>query len=294
MLELSALTLVPGVSAALAGYVALAGYRAFSLPRRRPERFDPRLDAQGDVLVCLGDSLTHGHVSYNYLRLMENRLANHRMTLVNGGVNGDLAFNLRSRLASVARCQPRYVTVLIGTNDVVASLSQANRDFYINYKKLPAEPTLDWFTANLTEIVHWLQAHTQARIGVYSLPVLGEQLESFAHQQVQAYNQAIQQVTAHCSVDYLPLYERHAEYLSRCSSAPTETFVSTNHPSVYRAMAERHLLWRSYGDIGRRRGFHLTCEGVHMNRRGAELIAQLGVEWVMSCQKSLKATNLAR
>lgn len=284
MLELSALTLLPGVSMAMAGYVALAGYRAFSLPRKRPERFDPRLDAQGDVMVCLGDSLTHGQVSYNYLRLMEKHFSDRSITLVNGGVNGDLAFNLLTRLEAVARCQPRYVTVLIGTNDVVASLSDANRDFYINYKKLPAEPTLEGFANHLTDILIWLQNHTRAHIGVYSLPVLGEQLDSLAHRQVQAYNQAIQQVTTRYNVDYLPLYEHHAAHLAQCRHSPRETFVSTNHPSVYRAMAERHLLWRSYGDIGRRRGFHLTCEGVHMNRQGAEVIARLGIDWVMSRQ----------
>lgn len=57
-------------------------------------------------------------------------------------------------------------------------------------------------------------------------------------------------------------------------------FTQTNSFSVFYAVIERYLFGRSFDDIGKRRGLQLTCEGVHMNRRGARMIYALSLEFI--------------
>jgi hypothetical protein len=48
-------------------------------------------------VICAGDSLTHGVVSFDYVGALRKRLGTETEVL-NAGLNGDLAFNLGERL----------------------------------------------------------------------------------------------------------------------------------------------------------------------------------------------------
>lgn len=140
---------------ALTGGVALyISKRAFGPPRNRPDQFlkNPHRNTK-TVLVCLGDSITHGHVSHSYVDMLEEKLSKQHVTIVNAGINGDLAYNLHSRIDGIVQCRPDMATILIGTNDVGASISQKANDFYVSFKKLPERPDLAWFELQLRKII---------------------------------------------------------------------------------------------------------------------------------------------
>ena len=79
------------------------------------------------MVVCIGDSITHGRVSHNYVDLLAGRFRDGNVVFVNAGINSELAWNVVQRLDAVIACKPDVVTVLsYGTNDANATLSEAN------------------------------------------------------------------------------------------------------------------------------------------------------------------------
>ena len=96
---------------------------------RRPAPDNPleyvrehKAGADKHVIVCVGDSITRGEVSYNYVDRLEARLGD-RYEVINAGINSELSYEVLQRLDQVIACEPELVTVLIGTNDANASMS---------------------------------------------------------------------------------------------------------------------------------------------------------------------------
>jgi len=280
------------VSLVIAAIAVYIGKRAFAPPRNRPDRFlKSRHHGTRTVIVCLGDSITHGHVSHNYVDMLEETLSKQRIAVVNAGMNGDLAYNLLSRMDGIVQCQPDVATILIGTNDVGASISEKSNDFYVKLKKLPERPTLAWFELQLRKIITRLKKETRASIAVSSLPVLGEDLSSLANRNTRLYSESIKKITSEEGIAYLPLNEEQRAYLEKHPSRDAEPFTQTHSFSVFYAIIERYLFGRSLDEIGRRRGFQLTCEGVHMNRRGAEMIYELSLEFIRQALEERKGST---
>src|SRR5262245_41482522 len=112
--------------------LAYAGRRAEQPPENNPRRFVKRARRRpgAKVVACVGASIVHGRVSYNFVDALERRLEAGGFQLVNAGVNGDLAYNARQRLDEVIACQPDFVIVLVGTNDVLATMSPRHERRY--------------------------------------------------------------------------------------------------------------------------------------------------------------------
>jgi lysophospholipase L1-like esterase len=229
------------------------------------------------TIVCLGDSITRGQISANFVDLLDSRLGappDSEFCFVNSGINGDLAYNVLLRLDRVIALQPRCVILMIGTNDVVATLRRSNLWISRISKWLPHIPTMAWYRQNLEEIVRRLKAETSARIALASPPIIGEHLESVSNKRLRAYNAIIQEIAAREGMAYLPVYERFAEYLKS-----TGKHAGKPHHSRLFMTAEltvRHMFFKeSYVAISRREGFTIMTDGVHLNEKGAELVAEV-------------------
>src|SRR5438105_4380722 len=122
-----------------AGLLLYALRQASAPPERSPRRFLARGPRQpGDrVVACVGASITHGRMSADWVEVLARRLRPRGFRFVNAGVNGDLAYNALRRLPEVLRCDPDYVAVLVGTNDVLATLSSAQARRYERWRALP-------------------------------------------------------------------------------------------------------------------------------------------------------------
>jgi lysophospholipase L1-like esterase len=222
-------------------------------------------------IVCLGDSNTRAQVSADYIKMLENRAAG-RWTFTNAGANGDLAYNALQRVESVTEKQPDVVTVLLGTNDANAALSETNVRMMTKMKKLPVRPTIAWYQENLNAITERLIRETNARIALLSPPVLGQELGSDPVRQAAEYSQIVQDVAAVHEVAYLPLYERQLEHLRAVDRQPGIAFRDGKRLSS-RAAMQHFLLGRSFDAISKRRGLELTTDFIHQNTRGAAMIA---------------------
>ena len=147
-------------------------------------------------------------MSADYLALLRARLAGHGYEFVNAGINGNLAWNVLQRLDDVIACRPDAVTLLVGTNDVLATLGPPWEPMYRRQQHITVTPTLAWYVENVRAIIDRLRAETGARLAILDLPPLGEDLASEINGRIREYNEALRAVAAETGVPVLPLHDR--------------------------------------------------------------------------------------
>jgi len=236
------------------------------------------------TVVCFGASLTAGTVSFNYLDLLGARPSLAGFRFVNHGVNGDLAWNGLQRLDRVIAERPDFVTILIGTNDVNATMSERNRIRYKAFNHLPTEPGLTWYECNLGTIVQRLKKETHAQLALLSLAVIGEDLEHEANQKIALYNEAVRRIAQTEKTAYLPLHERMVAYLraheaERAGLPPRLEYRDGLH-NTGNALA-LHATGLSWDEVSRRNGLLLTTDCLHLNSHSAGMIADLIEAWLI-------------
>ncbi len=235
---------------------------------------------QGAVVVCAGDSITHGRVSIDYVDILSRRLSARGFAFVNAGVNSELAWNLGQRLDEIIRCDPDVVTILIGSNDANATLSESAVKRYIREMRLPRKPDSAWFRANLAAICNRLKAGTRARIALLSLPPMGEEPGSDSYRRAAEYSRIIKETATAQKVDYLPLHEEMTRRIEERGKIPDVLYRGDPEFAMYRVLARHYLLRESYDDISESNGFLYLTDLLHLNTRGASAAAGLIQEYV--------------
>lgn len=265
------------LAAMLAGGYGYVSHKAERLPKNNPEAFRAGHVARPGqkVVVCAGDSLTHGAVSVNYVDILAARYPDGPYVFVNAGVNSSLAYNLKTRLDAIVRCDPDCVAILIGTNDANASLSGRNAERLVRKMHLPRTPDREWFRLNLSEVCATLKARTHARIALMSLPPIGEEPDSEAFRRAEEYSAIIREVAASQRVAYLPLNEAMSDEIRRRGKAPSLSYRGDTNPALYRSLARHFFLGRSFDEISRENGFLFLVDLLHLNTRGATRVADL-------------------
>ena len=123
------------------------------------------------VVVCCGDSITHGHIGYDWVSSLRN--SDDSKIYINAGINADLTWNLNKRLNDIIKHNPDYVTILIGTNDAIGSQPvKLIQDYYIQTKNLPKVPSIDWVEEQIESFVKEIKAKTSAKIAASRKPRL--------------------------------------------------------------------------------------------------------------------------
>ncbi len=280
----------------VAGYAALAavpalaiGYalaKAQAAPAHSLARF--RRTGSKPVVACVGASLIRGRLSFDVVGALAGRLGPD-FEVVNAGVNGDLAWNVLRRLDAVVGCDPDYVILLVGTNDVLASDDGWVGLGYRKWKSLPVPPTLDWYRENLESIVYELRARTRAQIAVTSLPPLGEALDSPLNRKLALYNTALRSVARDAGVEYIPFYEDVSAAV-RGRAAAVHAYDGSPLPQL-RATFEHYVLGRTLDAIARERGNALLVDGVHLSSSAGALLATRFEAFVRRTRPSARSAD---
>jgi len=254
--------------------VAWKWYRVLQPPARAPERWSESLRPEsGAVVLCLGDSITHGHLGSDWTDLLARR----GLCVVNGGINGELAWNVVQRVDRALTCRPDVVTVLIGANDAMAAHDEASARRYMKMSKLPRTPDLEWFEENLRELVHRLQQGSQARIALMTLAPIGEDRQAPIADLVGQCNTIIARVAEDLGVELLPLHDRLLALLTASPGAPRHVYAPgmRNMLRMVTAGVLHYILAMSWDRIAERRGLALTIDLVHLNDRAGAVVADL-------------------
>jgi lysophospholipase L1-like esterase len=254
--------------------VAWKWYRVLRPPARAPERWSESLrPASGPVVLCLGDSITHGHLGSDWTGLLASR----GLTVVNGGINGELAWNLVQRLDRALVCRPDVVTVLIGANDAMGTHDEASGRRYVRMSNLPRLPDLEWFEENLRVLVRRLREESQARIALMTLAPIGEDPGAPIATLIGRCNAIIARVAADLGAELLPLHDGLIALLSESSGPRPYDYVPGARSKIrmVSAGALHFLLGMSWDRVAARRGLTLTIDLVHLNDRAGTVVADL-------------------
>jgi lysophospholipase L1-like esterase len=260
-------------------------FKSSRLPKNRPETYlkGPLARGNQEVIVLVGDSLTHGRIGSGYVSMLADELDNERFILINAGVNSHLAWNLSQRLDEIIDCKPSIITVLIGTNDVNASTSEKEGQAYVKNMKLPQMPDQTWFKETLQSVINRLQNETSAAIALLSIPTIGEVPDHSAFKLSLDYRSIVKEVAEITGVTYLPLQEQMVTYLEENPGSPKYPIESSRMQMLF-SIFKHYLFGRSWDNIAERSGFRLHTDYLHLNSISARMIADLIKQFIKSAQ----------
>ncbi len=262
------------LAVAPAAALLFAARRAGAEPDASPRRFvtEQQRRPGHTVVACVGASLVHGRVGASFVDVLAARLSSARFQFVNAGRNGDLAYNAKTRLDGVIACEPDIVVVLVGTNDVLASLDAHHGRAYRLAKKLPTTPTLGFYRENLTAIVDTLTRRTRARVVLCTLPPLDEGRDAGLVERVGQYNAVVREVAARTGAAFIPVHESVEAWLAQTPAGAAASF-RVAVPRMLYATVAHYVLGRSWDAIAASHGYALFIDGIHAGERCASLLA---------------------
>lgn len=271
-LAIAATAVATGVGGVLAYTVArvqgrasgdVSDYLAASAPSEAP-------------VVVAGASIVRGRASVDFVQMLRDRFPTR--SFVNAGVNGNVAWELLQRLDPVCACRPSHAVLLIGTNDVQATLTPDSTRKTRESKDLPEDPSLGWYATCMTEIVTRLQA-AGTNVAICSLPPIGQDLDAPVNSGVREANAAIRTVCEATGAAYLPVYEHLTDLLQSQGATHGPAWTGSWGPGLA-SLVEHFVLGRSYDAIALARGWLLSPDGVHMDSTGAGIIADVIGAWL--------------
>jgi len=240
-----------------------------------------------ETVACLGSSTTASRGTYKWIDELETRPQNSRFRFLNFGVGGDLSFNAIRHLDRVIALRPDRVIVLIGANDIMASVFPNHRRFVRIVKRLSEEPSPVRFRENLAVIVRRLQGEADARVALSSLAPLGEEPDSChpvqarLNELIATYNGIIREAASIGSTDYIPFHEAFQERLARTTK--TKAFTRFSFPSFYRDYVIREMILRQgFDEISRRNGWQFHIDGIHLNTEGGRILTEAVQQFLSS------------
>ena len=276
-IAVAAATVTAGVGGVLAYTVARVQGRAAG----DVEEFLASTPARERPVVVAGASIVRGRASVDFVQMLRERFPSR--TLVNAGVNGNVAWELLQRTDRIIACRPSQVVILIGTNDVQATLTPDAMRSTRESKHLPEDPSLGWYAACLRDTVVRLQG-AGVNVALCSLPPIGQDLDAPVNAVVREANNAIHDVCIETGAAYLPVYERLTDLLASQGAISGPAWTGSWAPGVA-SLVEHFALGRSYDAIALARGWILSPDGVHMDSTGAGIIADVAADW-LECQPS--------
>jgi lysophospholipase L1-like esterase len=251
------------------------GHRPLTFPRMG--EVPHRAAENKRVIVCIGDSITHGNVSINYVDMLQNTLGAD-FYLYNAGVNSDTTYTLLERVEEIIATKPDFITLLIGTNDVNATLSDDALQNYWKGGKIAQghTPTFAEYQANYTKIVAMLKARTSAKISLLSLPLISEEIGSKANLRAAEYNVFIQKTAQQEGLVYLPVHETMLGYLhNNPKSKPLRYTFEDTRRLLMLTIGAQQMCGISFDTLSRYWGLDLLTDNLHLNTRAATMVKDL-------------------
>ena len=247
-----------------------------SLPKNYPVSGQTNITEWNNkkIVVCAGDSITHGNMGANYVEMLSDTFGSQGFTFFNAGINADLTFTLLRRIDDIVACQPQFITLLIGTNDLNATMSPSLLNSYRSLHKITPDeiPNFDSFKSNYRKIIECLKTRTKAQIAVCSLPIISEDLAHQINIDADQYSAFLKDLCAEQQLTYLPVRERMKDYLkgiNKKTGTPYHQTILLMNLGVMR----HYLFGTSWDNISDAHGNALSYDNLHFNNRGAEIIA---------------------
>jgi lysophospholipase L1-like esterase len=264
----------------------------------RPAPYDCCAIAPADVrplVLVLGDSISHGVVSHNWLRDMAR--AHPALKFVNTAIPGHTSHTvLQTARALRLPRPPALVLVMVGTNDVMSALSPGARQFYVDAGFLPpdapvgAQQGLRGYARSLDAIIRHAKTALGARhVVVISPPPFaggrdtaadatsGSIWGRFEHQPNELAKRAAQSARAVAWWSGAAFVDLHAELASRLRALgqPGAPFVATPWQmarQMVNAALVKFVPGLTFDELS---AYPFHHDAIHLNGRGAKVLQDL-------------------
>lgn len=229
-----------------------------------------------EIVACLGSSSTAGKgQAFDWIGELARRPRNAHYEFRNFGVGGDLAYDALNRVETVLAIRPGRVIVWVGGNDALAMVSpKARRLFRImKFASLPSSRLLE----SMSGIVHRTKS-AGARVALCSLAPIGEapdsgqSFQSALNSAIRELSASIRQVAQAEGADYIPIFEA---LQAAIAADPGRAFTEFRLLPMYRDAFRTMVLRMSPDEVGRLNGWKFHSDGIHLNRRGGMIAADL-------------------
>jgi lysophospholipase L1-like esterase len=261
-----------------------------SPPENNPASFLKRSHfKEGHVMVTIGDSLTHGTASGNYSNSIKQVLEGYNFQTVNAGMNSDLSITALRKVDKVIECKPTIVSILIGTNDILASQGSIRRNSYVKIGRLKKDDRVseNEYQKNLTQLVRQLQAAEIKHIFLISLPLIGEDISQDINKCVESYSHRVKNVAVNEGVCYVPLFETMCENIK--NKTDVSAFSWKREFKSYVLNITHYLSDIDLDRLFKHYGYHYLTDGIHLNTKGSDLVSTLLLKSIT--EQNLPALN---
>lgn len=224
--------------------------------------------------------------AFGWIDELERRPQNRRFDFRNLGVGGDLAYSALQRVPAVIACHPDRVVVLVGANDALTMVfANARRVLAGWMKRVPKEPSAEWFRESLEAIVDRLKRETTARVALSSLGPIGEDPDSSnpvqrtLNERIAELSEIIRETASSNQLAYIPFFETFRDQIV---ATPGKALTEFRFLPIYLDTFRFYVLRRSSDEIAQANGWRFHVDGVHLNRRGGMILANLVQEFLDS------------
>lgn len=207
----------------------------------------------------IGDSLTEGRPGVSFFHLLQEQYPH--MTFVNLGKPGESVKSLHSRLTKKKLETFDLAFLWIGVNDVYSKL--------LSVQAQPVAKDHEEFREYYQKVLECVISSSKVVITV-TPAVVGEDLNNVPNQEIKQLNTLITSIShKHRNVYTLNL---HTVFEQHLSSVKSSDYISTK---VLRVMKDVLFYKKTsrIDQLSKKRGLHLTLDGIHLNSNGAQIVA---------------------
>lgn len=208
----------------------------------------------------IGDSLTEGRPGVSFFNILKSKYPD--ITFVNLGKPGESTKSLFTRLTKTTLDTDYDLSFLwIGVNDVYSKL--------LSVQAQPVAKDHEEFEEYYRKVLEFVLASAN-KVIVVTPALVGENVTSTSNKEIKELSVLIESFSSeHENVSCLNLQSIFEGYLDKVDSSD---YISTK---VMRVMKDV-LLYKKPSRIdalSEKRGLHFTLDGVHLNSKGAQIVA---------------------
>jgi len=252
--------------------------KSWQLPNMAASTFEVPKNNTKPVVVFCGDSITHGHIGYDWVSALRKK--DDSKIYINAGINADLTWNLNERVDNIIKHNPDYITILIGTNDAIGSQNIKHiQDYYVSTKGLPRLPHIDWYRSELERFITTVTVQTDAKIAISTLPWLGEQSNAKIITVVKDHNDIIRSLSKKYNLTLIDLFKNFEDSIDSNNSVPYTT-TEWRRLRGLRAVILHYVFGWSWNRTGEKYRLKLLCDHIHLNEKSGAIFQNLMEDFI--------------
>ena len=246
-----------------------------SLPVGRAQDFlEGSKNRNQRIIACIGDSLTHGNIGQSWVEYLRKEFPDD--IFLNEGINGNTVWQVLQRLDPILKLKPDIVILMIGSNDAMGSFDKKSGIRYMRDNNLPEIPTLVKYKEQISELISKLS--NVPKIGVCSIPPIGENKDSLINNHVERFNDSIKAAANLNNIELLPVSDEIWSDISKRTYSLKKDYDSNAIPlmrRIFSGIYHHYLFKKSWNDIAKVKGQWILFDQIHLNERGAEIVFKL-------------------